>query len=385
MTTSPATASSATASSATASSATASPALRLKGIAYVELYVANMYQAAFFYRNAFGFVPVAVTSPASSERDHVSVMIEQGNIRLVLTSGTGPQTAVARHVHEHGDTVRDVAFVVDDADAAFSTALSRGGQGAAEPQLIARKDGDGGMIKATIRAPGDTVHSFIQFTGASDRTWAGFQPATWRGGASGIGLTEVDHVAVGLVAGSLDDWAEFYKSVLGFRQSHEEMIWTARSGMNSKVVEDEDCRVRIPLVEAAGGGRRSQIDDYLANHKGPGAQHVAFATNDIASTIEMLTARGVRCLDIPRTYYEDLRERIPDLDPAERSRFEATGVLVDSDSDGLLMQAFTEPLHHRPTLFAELIERRGARGFGGRNIKALFEAVERDQAQRGLI
>jgi 4-hydroxyphenylpyruvate dioxygenase len=360
-----------------------SPALHLRGIAYVELYVANLYQAAFFYTQSFGFTPVGVT-PTSADRDHVSMMLEQGGIRLVLTSGTNSQSVVAQHVHEHGDTVRDVAFVVDDAMAAFSLALSRGGQAAAEPQSVDRNNGQASMIRTMIRAPGDTVHSFVQLTSPVDGVWPGFQAVSRRGSVDGIGLIDVDHVAVGLDTGSLDHWVEFYKSVLGFRKSHEEMIWTARSGMNSKVVEDTEGRVRIPLVETAGGARRSQIDDYLANHKGPGAQHVAFRTKDILTTIEALIARGVRFLDIPQTYYEDLRERIPDLDPTERERVEATGVLVDSESDGLLMQAFTEPLHHRPTMFAELIERRGARGFGGRNIQALFEAVERDQAQRGM-
>ena len=363
---------------------TATAAIRLNGIAYVELYVANAYQAAFFYRNAFGFAPVAETPPALGERDHVSVMLHQGDIRLILTSGRGPQSAVAQHVHEHGDTIRDVAFLVDDAEAAFNMATSRGGQASAEPQVTACTNGDGKLIKATIHAPGDTVHSFIQLTMPIGASWPGFQPIARPSRAMSIGLTEIDHVAVGLDAGSLEEWVAFYKSVLGFRQSHHEMIFTTQSRMNSKVVEDDNCFVRIPLVEAAGGGRQSQIDDYLANHKGAGAQHVAFRTEDIATTIETLTARGVHCLDIPQTYYEDLRERVPHLNPTDRIRFEAAGVLVDSEEEGLLMQAFTEPLHHRPTLFAELIERRGARGFGGNNIKALFEAVERDRAQRGI-
>jgi 4-hydroxyphenylpyruvate dioxygenase len=195
----------------------------------------------------------------------------------------------------------------------------------------------------------------------------------------------VDHVAVGLESGSLDEWVDFYKSVLGFRQSHSEMIFTTRSGMNSKVVEDDNSVVRIPMVEPAGRGQNSQIDEYLTYHNGPGAQHVAFAAADIASSVMTLTSRGVRCLSIPQTYYEDLEIRVPDLDPHERARFAAAGVLVDQDNDGLLLQCFTEPLHNRPTMFVELIERRGARGFGGRNIQALFEAVERDRLSRETV
>jgi 4-hydroxyphenylpyruvate dioxygenase len=358
--------------------------VQLKGIAYVELYVANAYQATFFYRSALGFTPTAVLRPKSGDEDRTSVLMEQGAIRLLLTSGVGSESAVARHVHEHGDTVRDVAFLVDDAAAAFATARSRGARTVMAPTTVARSNDNRGMIKATIGAPGDTVHSFVQFTQPIDDPWPGFERKPRGPRSNGIGLIDIDHVAVGLDAGSLDSWVDFYKSVLGFRQSHAEMIWTSRSGMNSKVVQDEDAHVRIPMVEPAGDGRTSQIDDYLSHHGGAGAQHVAFGTRDVAATIEALQARGVRCLSIPRTYYEDLRARIPDLDPAERSRFEAAGVLVDSEDDGLLLQAFTEPLHHRPTLFVELIERRGAKGFGGRNIQALFEAVERDRLENGM-
>jgi 4-hydroxyphenylpyruvate dioxygenase len=360
---------------------TSANAVPIRGIAYVEIYVANAYQATFFYRTALGFTPIAATAAAHGKQDRTSVVMQQGGIRLMLTSGVGAHSAVAKHVHEHGDTIRDVAFLVDDAEQAFVTATSRGARSVMEPTTTRRPRRDDGMIQATIGAPGDTVHSFIQFTQPIDEPWPCFETKSSAAGVDGIGLVDVDHVAVGLDAGSLDEWVEFYKSALGFRQSHSEMIFTTRSGMNSKVVEDADCRIRIPMVEPAGKGRASQIDDYLSHHQGAGAQHVAFGTGDIAGTIQQLTARGVRCLSIPRTYYDDLRVRIPHLDSAERARFEATGVLVDSEDDGLLLQAFTEPVHHRPTLFLELIERRGAKGFGGRNIQALFEAVERDRLQ----
>jgi 4-hydroxyphenylpyruvate dioxygenase len=357
--------------------------LRLRGIAYVEVYVANAYQAAFFYRTALGFAPIATTSGNGEGDDRVSVLLQQGDIRLLLTSGTGPESAVARHVHLHGDTVRDVAFLVDDVPAAFSLAVSRGARTVAEPVVLRSEASDDAMIRATIGAPGDTVHSFVQFTHDIDALWPGFRASSRAGGATGdIGLTEVDHVAVGLDAGSLDEWVEFYKSVLGFRQSHSEMIFTTRSGMNSKVVEDQDSIVRIPMVEPTGRGGRSQIDEYIARHEGAGAQHVAFGATDIAAAIDALSARGVRCLSIPQTYYEDLEARIPNLDARERARFASAGVLVDQEDDGLLLQSFTEPLHQRPTLFLELIERRGARGFGGRNIQALFDAVERDRLRR---
>lgn len=363
----------------------ATQALRLKGIAYVELYVANAYQSAFFYRTALGFAPVAITVPSAVTADHASVLMQQGDIRLLVTSGMGAHSPVAQHVHKHGDTVRDVAFIVDDVEAAFSLATSRGARSIAQPTVTRDRAGGGTMVRATIGAPGDAVHSFVQFTQPVEATWPGFQPVDGPRNPTGIGLTEVDHVAVGLDAGSLDQWVDFYRSVLGFRQSHSEMIFTPRSGMNSKVVEDENCVVRIPMVEPSSRSGNSQIDEYLAHHSGAGAQHVAFGTNDIATAIEILSARGVRCLSIPQTYYEDLETRVPNLSRRERARFASAGVLVDQEDGGLLLQSFTEPLHHRPTLFLELIERRGARGFGGRNIQALFEAVERDRLRREAV
>lgn len=354
--------------------------LRLDGIAFIEVYVANAYQSAYFYRNAFGFTPVATTPPGG---DRTSIVMKQGDIRLLLTSGNSADNAIASHTHAHGDTVRDVAFLVEDVDAAFATAVARGARAVAEPVVVRDDASDATMTRATIGAPGDTVHSFIHFSGGVDAAWPGFRPTSrHRFLTPDLGLTQVDHVAVGLDEGSLDHWVEFYKSVLGFRQSHSEMIFTTRSGMNSKVVEDEDTVIRIPMVEPAGKTGNSQIDEFLTYHKGAGAQHVAFATSDIASSIETLTARGVRCLSIPQTYYEDLETRIPDLEPLERARFASAGVLIDREEHGLLLQSFTEPVHHRPTMFLELIERRGARGFGGKNIQALFEAVERDRLRR---
>lgn len=360
---------------------TVTPAVRLNGIAYLEIYVANAYQSAFFYRTALGFTPTAVTAPGASASHQTSILMEQGDIRLLLTSGMHADSAVAKHVHLHGDTVRDVAFFVDDAEAAFSIAVSRGGRAVADPTLIVDEATDARMVRATIGGPGDSVHSFVEVSQLGE-TWPGFRATDAPKSSQGLGLNAVDHVAVGLDSGSLDQWVDFYRTVLGFRQSHSEMIFTPRSGMNSKVVEDEDAVVRIPMVEPTGNVGNSQIDEFLNHHGGAGTQHVALSTPDIASSIAALSGRGVRCLAIPHTYYEDLQLRVPTLSAWERSRFASTGVLVDQDDDGLLLQSFTEPLHHRPTMFLELIERRGSRGFGGRNIQALFEAVERDRILR---
>lgn len=355
--------------------------LRLNGIAFVEIYVANAYQAAYFYRTALGFTPVATSAPG---REVTSILLRQRAIRLLLTSGLTMDCDVSRHVHAHGDTVRDIAFLVDDVPAAFCAATARGARVVQEPAQTRGPETDNAMVRATIGAPGDTVHSFVSFSGSVDDAWPGFLPAPIRQSPTpDIGLMGIDHVAVGLDAGSLDEWVDFYKSVLGFRQSHSEMIFTTRSGMNSKVVEDDDAVVRLPMVEPKRSTGTSQIDDYLSYHRGAGAQHVAFATDNIADSVAAMTERGVRFLSIPKAYYEDLEAHLPELGAREHARVAAAGVLVDREDDGLLLQTFTEPVHHRPTMFLELIERRGnARGFGGRNIQALFEAVERDRLQQ---
>jgi 4-hydroxyphenylpyruvate dioxygenase len=359
------------------------PALRLDGIDYVELYVGNAYQAAHFYRTLFGFRPVARAGLETGVRDRLSIVMEQGDVRLVLTSGLEPDSPITRHVSLHGDGVKDVAFRVDDVESAFQTAVKRGARAVAEPRV--HEDGEGRVVRATIGAPGDTVHTLVERHGYARTLFPSFEAIQDPPATTPTGIVEVDHVAVSMEQGQLDHWIAFYKDVLGFHQSHHEMVWTKHSAMNSKVVEDASGKIKFPIVEPAHNGGKSQVQEYLNFNHGAGAQHVAFLSHDIRASVRAIRDNGVRFLRIPSTYYEVLEERVGAIDPGTMSELQELGILVDSEEDGRLLQIFSEPVEARPTMFLELIERQGAQGFGSGNIKALFEAVEREQERRGNI
>ena len=359
------------------------PALRLDGIDYVELYVGNAYQAAHFYRALFGFRPVARAGLETGVRDRLSIVMQQGDVRLVLTSGLEPDSPITRHVALHGDGVKDVAFRVDDVESAFRTAVKRGARAVAEPRV--HEDEEGRVVRATIGAPGDTVHTLVERHGYARSLFPGFEAIQDPPATRPTGIVEVDHVAVSMEQGQLDHWIAFYKDVLGFHQSHHEMVWTKHSAMNSKVVEDASGKIKFPIVEPAQNGGKSQVQEYLNFNHGAGAQHVAFLSHDIRSSVRAIRDNGVRFLRIPSTYYEVLEERVGAIEPAMMTELQELGILVDSEEDGRLLQIFSEPVEARPTMFVEVIERQGAQGFGAGNIKALFEAVEREQERRGNI
>jgi 4-hydroxyphenylpyruvate dioxygenase len=358
-------------------------ALQLDGIDHVELYVGNAYQAAHFYRAMFGFKPVARAGLETGMRDRLSVVMEQGDVRLVLTSGLDPESPIARHAALHGDAVKDVAFRVADVAHAFETAVRRGARAVAEPHV--HEDEHGRVVRATIGAPGDTVHSLVERHGYGGALFPGFEAITDAPRTTPTGFVEVDHVAVSMEQGLLDEWIEFYKSVLGFHQSHQEMVWTKHSAMNSKVVEDASGKIKFPIVEPAHNGTKSQVQEYLNFNHGAGAQHVAFLSHDIRATVRAIRENGVKFLSVPDTYYEVLEDRVGAIEPAMMTELKELGILVDSDDDGRLLQIFSEPIEARPTMFVEVIERQGSGGFGSGNIKALFEAVERQQERRGNI
>jgi 4-hydroxyphenylpyruvate dioxygenase len=361
----------------------AQPALRLDGIDHVEMYVGNAYQAAHFYRAIFGFRPVARAGLETGVRDRLSIVMEQGDVRLVLTSGLEPDSPIARHAALHGDGVKDVAFRVDDVESAFRTAVERGARVVAEPRV--HEDEAGRVVRATIGAPGDTVHSLVERQGYAGTLFPSFEAIQDAPRTTPTGLVEVDHVAVSMEQGQLDQWVAFYKEVLGFHQSHHEMVWTKHSAMNSKVVEDASGKIKFPIVEPAHNGGKSQVQEYLNFNHGAGAQHVAFLSHDIRASVRAIRDNGVRFLRIPPTYYEVLEERVGAIEPHVMAELQELGILVDSDDGGRLMQIFSEPVEARPTMFLEVIERQGAQGFGSGNIKALFEAVEREQERRGNI
>ncbi len=354
--------------------------MSFKGFDYIEFYVGNAYQAAHFYRTAFGFLPVAYAGLETGERDRVSYLMEQGQIRLILTAATSPESQVAEHVRLHGDSVKDIAFAVDDARQAFAFVVNHGATPVMEPSVF--EDKDGRMIKATIAAFGHTVHSFIERNGSQRAFFPQYRPITKTSPALSSSLEIIDHVAISVEKGSLDQWIDFYKNILGFQQSHQEDISTEYSAMNSKVVQSGNERIKLPIMEPALGQRKSQIEEYLEFNNGPGAQHIAFLSNNIIETVRFLRKNDIEFLCSPDTYYKMLESRIGEINE-DIDLLRELNILADRDDWGYLLQIFSKPLQSRPTLFIEIIQRVGARGFGAGNIRALFEAVEREQAMRG--
>ncbi|HWS85824.1 MAG TPA: 4-hydroxyphenylpyruvate dioxygenase [Pyrinomonadaceae bacterium] len=353
----------------------------LKGFDYLEFYVGNAFQAAHFYRNLYGFKPVAFSGLETGVRDRASIVLEQNDIRLVLTTALTPDHPITRHVSLHGDDVRDIAFTVSDAEAAYKTAIKNGAHSILPPTEF--QDQRGSMLKATVAALGETVHSFIQrdshFGGAF---FPDFEYIENPPPVTPTGLTSIDHIAISVEAHTLNRMVDFYHEVLGFHESFSEDILTEYSSMNSKVVENASGAIKFPMVEPAPGRRKSQIEEYLNFHFGPGAQHVAFASDDIISSVRALRANGNEFLRTPESYYTVLKDRVGDFDE-DAEALRDLNILVDRDEWGYLMQIFTKPVMTRPTIFTEVIQRKEARGFGAGNIKALFEAIERDQARRG--
>ena len=354
--------------------------MQLNGIDYIEFYVGNAHQAAHFYRTAFGFRPVAYAALETGERDKMSLLIQQHKIRFLLTSALSPDSVIAEHVKLHGDSIKDIAFSVDDATYAFEESVKRGAMPVMQPTTY--KVNGGCVVKATIAAYGDTVHSFIQRLKVDSSGLPNCQAIKNPIAAVATGLTAIDHVAVCVEPGEVDHWIDFYEDVLGFRQSHREDIVTNSSAMNSKVVQNSTGKVKFPIMEPAEGKRKSQIEEYLSFHHGPGAQHIALLCGNILDTVRRLRNNGIDFLCTPVTYYEMLEDRVGRI-AEDQLMLQELNVLVDRDEWGYLMQIFTKPLQGRPTAFFEVIQRKGARGFGSGNIKALFEAIEREQLLRG--
>jgi len=360
------------------------PAQLIQGWDHLELWVGNARAAAGFLASAFGFTVTAYAGPETGVRDRASYVLEQGEIRLVVTAALSPDSPIAAHVRAHGDGVRDVALAVSQAGEVYEAALGRGAMGLRPPWT--ERDESGTITRSTIATYGDTQHTFVErdrYTGsfAPGFTTEGLPPAPV---GPQVGLQRIDHVVANVEQGSLDGWVDFYRRVLGFDQLvhfGDDQISTEYSALMSTVVWDGS-KVVLPLNEPAEGLHRSQIEEYLDAYGSPGVQHVALRTEDIVATVRALRARGVRFLSVPPAYYDDVRRRLADLSlPWDELR--ALGVLVDRDEDGYLLQIFTETVTDRPTLFLEIIQREGARGFGAGNFKALFEAIEREQARRG--
>jgi 4-hydroxyphenylpyruvate dioxygenase len=353
----------------------------LNGIDHVELWVGNARQAAFFFTRAFGFTDVAYSGLETGARDRTSHVLEQGRIRLVLTGTLHSGSEIAEHHRRHGDGVKVIALSVPDVDAAYVEATARGATGLAEPHDA---EDDHGVVRvADIAAYGDTVHRFVDRGDYFGPFMPGFK-AVEHEEIEPL-LVGIDHIVGNVELGAMDQWVKYYEDVFGMTEMihfSDEAISTEYSALMSKVVTTGNGRIKFPINEPAEGKRKSQIDEYLEFYEGPGAQHIALSTRDIVKTVRTLSERGVSFLRTPDSYYEDVPERIGEIDESLED-LRRLGILVDRDDEGYLLQIFTKPLGDRPTIFFELIERHGARGFGEGNFKALFEAIEREQAARG--
>ncbi len=363
----------------------AAPASRLLGWDCLELWVGNARTTAGFFMSAFGFSCTASAGPESGVRDKASYVLEQGDIRLVVSAALVADSPIAAHVRAHGDGVHDLAWLVDDAPAAYRSAVGRGATPVRAPWE--EEDDQGVLALAQIGTYGHTVHTFVDRSRyVGPRLEPGYDTVHLPKAPVGppVGLRAIDHVVGNVEQGRLDDWVRYYEQVLGFspiQHFSEGQIATEYSALASTVVGDGKGIV-MPINEPAAGRRKSQIQEYLEAYDGPGVQHIALATDDIVATVDALVARGVRFLEVPPVYYDEARRRLDGVD-LPWPELERLGILVDRDAGGHLLQIFTETITDRPAIFFEIIERRGARGFGEGNFKALFEAIERDQARRG--
>jgi 4-hydroxyphenylpyruvate dioxygenase len=356
----------------------------LDGWDHVELWVGNAKQAAFYYEHAFGFHRTAYAGPETGVRDRASYVLEQSEIRIVVSSALRSDSPIGRHVLGHGDGVKDIALRVPDAGVAFREAVARGARGVLEPHVV--RDDFGEVELATIATYGDIVHTFVTRSGYEGAYLPGYVAQESANGVDdGVGLLAIDHIVGNVELGRMEHWVSFYEQVFGMTEMihfSDDDISTEYSALMSKVMSDGQGKIKFPINEPAEGKRKSQIDEYLEFNEGPGAQHIAMQSSNIVKTVEALQRRGVSFLTTPDAYYEDTPERVGEIDESWDD-LRRLKILADRDDDGYLLQIFTKTAQDRPTLFFEVIERHGARGFGDGNFKALFEAIEREQALRG--
>ena len=355
----------------------------INGTDYVEFLVGNAKQAAHFYQTTFGHQLVAYRGPETGERETCSYVLQQNKIRLVLTSAFDPDHWVNQHVRLHGDGVKDIALWVDDAREAFRLAVERGAKAWKEPKIS--EDAHGRVITASICTYGETIHTLVERSDYTGIFMPGFEPRSSELVTTPVGVQYVDHCVGNVELGRMNTWCKFYEDVMGFRNLisfDDSDISTEYTSLMSKVVASGNDRIKFPINEPAAGKKRSQIDEYLDFYRGAGVQHLALATDDIIRTVTALKQRGVDFLRVPTTYYDTLLDRVGHIDE-DLAPLKDLGILVDRDDEGYLLQIFTKPVQDRPTVFYEIIQRKGARSFGKGNFKALFEAIEREQALRG--
>jgi 4-hydroxyphenylpyruvate dioxygenase len=357
--------------------------LPLQGTDYVEFYVGNAKQAAHYYKSAFGFQSVAYSGPETGVKDKVSYVVRQNKLTFVFTTALHPNHTIAQHVQLHGDGVKVLALRVDDATGAWNETTARGGKSSMEPTILADKWGE--VILSGIHTYGDTIHLFVERNNYNGPFMPGFTEWRTTYNPPSTGLQYVDHCVGNVGWNQMNSWVKFYEDVMGFRNIlsfDDNDISTEYSALMSKVMSNGNGFVKFPINEPAEGKKRSQIEEYLDFYKGEGVQHVALATQNIVDTVTQLRDRGVEFLQVPSSYYDDLLIRVGAIDE-DIQPLKELGILVDRDNEGYLLQIFTKPVEDRPTVFFEIIQRKGAQSFGKGNFKALFEAIEREQSARG--
>lgn len=357
--------------------------LPINGTDYLELYVGNAKQSAHYYKTAFGFETVAYSGPETGVRDRASYVLQQGKIRLVLTTALKSDHPISEHVRKHGDGVKVLALWVDDAAQSFKETTQRGAKPYLEPTTL--KDEDGEVVMSGIYTYGETIHMFIERKNYKGAFLPGYKKVEGGFKTKDAGLLYVDHCVGNVGWGRMNETVKWYEDVMGFANIltfDDKQINTEYSALMSKVMSNGNGYVKFPINEPAEGKKKSQIEEYLDFYEGEGVQHIAIATNDIITTVRDLKSRGVEFLDTPDTYYEDLFDRVGKIDE-DLAPLHELKILVDRDEEGYLLQIFTKPQQDRPTLFFEIIQRKGAKSFGAGNFKALFESIEREQAKRG--
>ena len=359
--------------------------LPINGTDYVELYVGNAKQSAHFYKTAFGFQSVAYAGLETGMEDRVSYVLQQDKIRLVLTSPLKQDGEINAHINKHGDGVKVIALWVDDAKKAWEETTKRGAQSYFEP--IVEEDQHGQVVKSGIHTYGETVHIFIERKEYNGVFLPGYQKWESDYNPSDVGLRYIDHMVGNVGWGQMNTWVDFYAKVMGFAQIisfDDKDISTEYTALMSKVMSNGNGRIKFPINEPAEGRKKSQIEEYIDFYNGAGVQHVAVATNNIIETVGQLRARGVEFLRVPEIYYDDVLDRVGEIDE-DLEPLKKLNILIDRDDEGYLLQIFTKPVLDRPTMFFEIIQRKGAQSFGKGNFKALFEAIEREQDLRGTL
>jgi 4-hydroxyphenylpyruvate dioxygenase len=359
--------------------------LPINGTDYVELYVGNAKQAAHYYKTAFGFQSLAYRGLETGCRDRTSYVLQQGKIRLVLTTPFDPDSEISHHIRIHGDGIKVIALWVDDATSAYNETIKRGAKSYVAPYT--ESDDSGSVVISGIHTYGETIHMFIERKAYNGAFLPGYQPYKSEYNPGSTGLEYIDHMVGNVELGAMNKWAAFYADVMGFANLitfDDKDISTQYTALMSKVMTNGNGRIKFPINEPADGLKKSQIEEYLDFYKGPGCQHIAVATNDIVFTISEMRKRGVEFLYVPGSYYDTVGDRVGIIEE-DMKVLKSLGIMVDRDEEGYLLQIFTKPVEDRPTLFFEIIQRKGAKSFGKGNFQALFESIEAEQARRGTL